>query len=151
MTYMDIGFLLNKATRQFRLRLADALGGSGLTPQQAAALMAIASSAEGRLTPRVIAEAIDTDQATISGLLERLARDGWVRAEPNPQDGRSRLIALTEKAEVALPKVRATAESVSLEEVACLSAQEVDTLRELLGRLSATERPVAAERKAGSR
>ena len=101
----DVGYLLNKATRHLRLRLAEALAGTGLTPQQAAVLLAIGRSIDGRLTPRTIAESVDTDQATTSGLLERLTRDGWLRSEPHPDDGRSRLIGLTEKAEQALPAV----------------------------------------------
>lgn len=145
----DIGYLLNKVTRQFRLRLADALADTGLTPQRAAVLMAIAGSGDGRLTPRIIAESVDTDQATTSGLLERLARDGWLVAEPNPEDGRSRLIGLTAKAERALPRVFAAADRVSSEATSSLSAREVETLSELLGRLGSTEAPAATKRTAG--
>lgn len=145
----DIGYLLNKVTRQFRLRLAGALADTSLTPQQAAVLMAIARSADERLTPRTIAESIDTDQATTSGLLERLTREGWLAAEPNPDDGRSRLIRLTEKAEVALPNVLAAADRVSSEAASSLSASEVETLRGLLGKLSSTEVSAASKREAG--
>lgn len=146
----DIGYLLNKVTRQFRLRLADALADTGLTPQQAAVLMAIARSVDARATPRVIAESIDTDQATTSGLLERLARDGWVLAEPNPQDGRSRLIGLTAQAEGALPQVLAAADSVSSDATACLSAAEVETLGDLLGRLSSGGVSDTTKRRGGN-
>lgn len=146
---VDIGYLLNKATRQFRLRLADALADTGLTPQQAAALMAIGRSHEARLTPRAIAESIDADQPTTSGLLERLTRDGWLVAEPNPEDGRSRLIGLTEKAQTALPTVLSVAQGVSAEATACLSAAEIETLSELLGRLSSVGTPEATKGKAG--
>lgn len=146
----DVGYLLNKATRQFRLRLADALTETGLTPQQAAVLIAIVRSAEGRLTPRAIAESIDTDQATTSGLLERLTRGDWLVAVPNPDDRRSRLIALSVKAERAVPAVLAAADRVSSEAMSCLSAEEIETLAELLGRLSATDIPAATKRKAGT-
>lgn len=135
----DIGYLLNKVTRRFRLRLADALADTGLTPQQAAVLMVIARTTGGRLTPRAIADSIDTDQATTSGLIERLTRDGWLVAEPNPGDGRSRLIGLTEKAQSSLPQVYSAADRVSSEATSVLSASEVEMLSELLGRLSGTE------------
>jgi MarR family transcriptional regulator for hemolysin len=147
----DIGYLLNKATRQFRLQLGDSLAGMGLTPQQAAVLMAIARSDAGRLTPRSIAEAIDTDAATTSGLLDRLTRDGWLDAVPNPDDGRSRLIGLTTKAEAAIPSVMVAAEAVSGQATAHLTTTEREILSRLLAKLCETERTPAAKRKAGSR
>ena len=147
----DIGYLLNKATRQFRLQLGDSLAETGLTPQQAAVLMAIVRSDAGRLTPRSIAEAIDTDAATTSGLLDRLTRDSWLDAVPNPDDGRSRLIGLTAKAEAALPGVMAAADAVSATATAHLSTTERETLGRLLARLCETEQTPATKRKAGSR
>lgn len=147
----DIGYLLNKATRQFRLQLGDSLADAHLTPQQAAVLMAIARSEAGRLTPRSISEAIDTDAATTSGLLDRLTRDGWLDAVPNPGDGRSRLIGLTAKAEAALPDVMAAADAVSARATAHLTATERETLGRLLAMLCETQDTSAAKRKAGSR
>ncbi len=146
----DIGYLLNKATRHLRLRLAEALADTGLTPQQAAVLLAIGRSVDGRLTPRSIAESVDTDRATISGLLERLTRDGWLCSEPNPGDGRSRLVRLTEKAEQALPEVLGAADRVSSEATGALSTDEVQGLRELLARLYSDGAGETPARKEGS-
>ena len=147
----DIGYLLNKATRQFRLQLGDSLADTGLTPQQAAVLIAIARSDAGRLTPRSIAEAVDTDAATTSGLLDRLTRDGWLDAVPNPDDGRSRLMGLTAKAEAVLPDVMAVADAVSARATAHLTATERETLGRLLARLCETQDTPITKRKAGSR
>ncbi len=147
----DIGYLLNKATRQFRLQLGDSLADTALTPQQAAVLIAIARSDAGRLTPRSIAEAIDTDAATTSGLLDRLTRDGWLDAVPNPDDGRSRLIGLTAKAAATIPVVMAAADTVSAQATAHLTATERETLGHLLARLCETQETPATKRKAGSR
>lgn len=146
----DVGYLLNKATRHLRLRLAEALADTGLTPQQAAVLLAIGRSVDGRLTPRTIAESVDTDQATTSGLLERLTRDGWLRSEPHPDDGRSRLVGLSEKAERALPAVLGAADHVSREATAALSVDEVRKLRELLGRLYSDVAGETPARREGS-
>jgi DNA-binding MarR family transcriptional regulator len=131
----DIGYLLNRATRQLRLELGEALSEIGLRPQQAAVLMAIARSQQDRLTPSQVADAIDTDAATTSGLLERLTRDGWLTSEPNPDDGRSRLVALSKQAQHVLPKVMASAEAVSTTATACLSPGELETLGQLLRRI----------------
>jgi len=141
MTSADIGFLLNKATRRFRLDLAERLTHMGLRPQQAAALMAIGRSAEGRLTPRQLADAIDTDAPTVSGLIDRLERDEWVASTPNPDDGRSRLISLTPKAEDVLPMVLRSAGEVSEAAIACLTGEEARTLELLLTRLCEPREP----------
>lgn len=135
----DLGYLLNRATRHFRSRLGAALSDVGLTPQQAAALMAVARAADGRLTPGAVAEAIETDPATTSGLVDRLARDGWLTSEPNPADRRSRLLALTPQAEAALPRVLAAARTVSAEATASLTPEELATLTSLLRRLGDAE------------
>lgn len=131
----DIGYLLNRATRQFRHAFATRLAEIGLRPQQAAALMAISRCAEGRLTPSQLADAIDVDAPTASGLLDRLARDGWVASTPNPDDGRSRLVVLTEKAVDILPSVLVSAGAVAHEAMACLTADEAQVLERLLTRL----------------
>lgn len=147
----DIGYLLNKATRQFRLQLADALSETGLTPQQAAVLMAIAQSENRHLTPSGIATAIDTDQATASGLLDRLTRDGWLLSTPNPADGRSRLIGLTAQATKMLPRLLKAANDVSTQATACLTAREISTLTALLERLCAPDSQTTDNERADSR
>lgn len=131
----DIGYLLNKATRRFRLGFAASLTDIGLRPQQAAALMAIGRSSEGRLTPSQLADAIDIDAPTVSSMLDRLQRDHWVAVTPNPDDGRSRLITLTDKAVEALPAVFEQASVVSAEAMACFTPDEARELERLLSRL----------------
>ncbi len=148
MEHQDIGYLLNRATRQFRLKLGEALAETALTPQQAAVLLAIARSDEKNLTPRAISEAVETDAATTSGLLDRLTRDAWLTSEPNPNDGRSRLFMLTERAEQILPAVMAAAQSVSAASASALSAEELKTLVSLLQRLGA-QAETANSKKAG--
>jgi DNA-binding MarR family transcriptional regulator len=145
MEHDDIGYLLNRTTRQLRLGLGEALTEIGLRPQQAAVIMVIARSRDNRLTPGAVADAIDTDAATTSGLLKRLTRDGWLSAASNPDDGRSRLFALTDKAHQALPNVMAIAEAVSARATACLSKKELDTLVQLLQRVCNQSDTMSAE------
>lgn len=134
--HSDLGYLVHRAARQMRLRLAARLAELNLRPQQGAVLMAIARSECGRLTPSQIAEYIDMDAPSTTGVLERLQRDGWVTSERNPEDGRSRLIALTERAAAVAPSVIAVAETVSHEATSGLTAGEVRTLGELLARVA---------------
>ncbi len=135
MTSPDVGYLLNRAARRFRLGFASRLSEFGLRPQQAAALMAIGRSDGARLTPSQLADAIDVDQPTVSGLLDRLTRDGWIASIPNPDDGRSRFVVLTAKAESVLPSVLRAAGETSTEATACFTTGEAETLERLLLRL----------------
>jgi len=94
--------------------------------------MAIGRSVEARLTPSQLAEAIDMDAPTASGLLDRLTRDGWIVSAPNPGDGRSHLVALTDKGADVLPLVLRSAGEVSEAATACLSDEEAQELQRLL-------------------
>lgn len=131
------------------MRLGEALTETGLTPQQAAVLLAIARNTGKSLTPSAVAEAIETDAATTSGLLDRLVRGGWLASQPNPNDGRSRLFMLTERAEQILPAVMTAAQGVSSASTSALSAEELKTLISLLQRLG-NQAKTANSKKAGS-
>jgi DNA-binding MarR family transcriptional regulator len=131
----DLGYLLQQAAKLYRTRFADELRTHGLTPQQAAVLMAVPSAPDNALTPGAVAEAIGADFATTTGLLQRLERDGWLASSPNPHDRRSRLISLTPASAQAVPTLRAIAEGVSAGARDLLSAEELDDLVSLLRRL----------------
>lgn len=131
----DLGYLLQQAAKLYRTSFADELRAHGLTPQQAAVLMAVTSAPDSALTPGAVAEAIGADFATTTGLLQRLERDGWLASSPNPDDGRSRLVNLTPASEQAVPALRTIAEGVSARAADVLSADELDVLASLLQRL----------------
>lgn len=134
-TQPDLGYLLNRAARRLRLSLGEALADTGLRPQQAAVLIALAHSDGAPMTPSAIALSIETDAATTSGLLERLVRDGWLASAPNPDDRRSRLFFLTEKASAILPQVFEAAGGVSADALQGFTDAETKTLKSLLNRL----------------
>lgn len=129
----DLGLLVNRLARAMRTLLAQELEEIGLTPSQAALLLALPS--EEGLTLSELAGAIDSDRATMSGLVERLERDGWIEVGPNPRDGRSRLVSASEKARRVLPRVRTAAAAVSARSLASLDARERRDVTRLLGRM----------------
>ncbi|MHB1341697.1 MAG: MarR family winged helix-turn-helix transcriptional regulator [Coriobacteriia bacterium] len=131
----DVGYLLHRASRHFRVRLARALADLQLTPQQASVLIALATAPTGVRTHKEIAEGVDADLATTTGLLSRLERDGWLASAKNPRDGRSRTYSLTPKANDLMPDVLARAAGASAEASASLTPPEIATLTRLLIRL----------------
>jgi len=76
-------------------------------------------------------------------------RDGWVASSPNPDDGRSRIVALTDKATGVLPAVFQFAAAVSAEATACFTPEEARTFELLLSRLC--EHGAADPSKGGGR
>lgn len=92
----DLGYLVNRLARAMRSTLAAEIESSGLTPAQAAVVLALAES--GPATPARLADLLGFDRATMSGMLDRLERDGWIGVSANPADGRSRIVTPTEKA-----------------------------------------------------
>lgn len=77
------------------------------------------------------------EQPTMAQMLARMERDGIVRREPDPTDGRSSLVSLTRQAQARLPAGRAVLRQGNVEMTQGLSPQEVETLVGLLRRVLA--------------
>ena len=86
-------FLLNVAHR--RLLSAAQGDAEGKTAARAGLLMAL--NADGAPTPLGhLGEALDLSASALSGLVDRMSRDGLIVRSPDPNDGRAWNIALTE-------------------------------------------------------
>lgn len=76
------------------------------------------------ITQTELAEALNCDKPAIARRIASLERKGYLRREPNPEDGRSRLVYPTDKAE-GLRNAKAEAETVFYDYImAALSADE---------------------------
>jgi DNA-binding MarR family transcriptional regulator len=96
MTFQDcicfqLGSLSRKISRHYRDRIAE----FNLTHSQFFILAQVIES-EGD-TPSQLAEKTLTDRATVTGLIDRLERDGWVERRPNKDDRRALSIFLSKK------------------------------------------------------
>ena len=89
----QLGSLSRKITRCYRDKISE----FNLTHSQFFVLMAVIEL-EGSL-PSQLAEKIDADRATITGLIDRLERDGWVERRPVLEDRRALSIYLSQKAQ----------------------------------------------------
>lgn len=96
MTFQDcicfqLGSLSRKVSRHYRDRIAE----YNLTHSQFFILAQVIES-EG-ITPSQLAEKTFTDRATVTGVVDRLERDGWLERRPNQDDRRTQSIFLSEK------------------------------------------------------
>lgn len=95
-------FTLRKAARQIS-RFYDAhLEPTGLRITQFLTLAAL--SELGSAPVNALAERLDIERTAMGKMVGFLERDGLVRIEPSPSDGRSRLIELTGKGSRLLEK-----------------------------------------------
>ena len=86
---------LNWAARLLARELETILGPVGLNPAYVPVLLSL--SAGGARTPKGLAQEATVEQPTMTATIQRMERDGIVTRKPNPDDGRSALIALTPK------------------------------------------------------
>ena len=101
-----------------------------------AQLPVLAMLADGqRLTQKQLAEAAEIEQPTMAQLLARMERDGLIRRTPNPHDKRSTLIALTPRAQQALPAAREHLARGTGAALAGFTPREARTLERLLTRM----------------
>lgn len=88
----QLGRLSRKITREYR----DKISAFNLTHAQFFVMMAVIEF-EGDLPSR-LAEKTDSDRATITGLIDRLERDGWVERRAVKGDRRALSIFLSPRA-----------------------------------------------------
>ncbi len=77
------------------------------------------------------------EQPCIAQLLGRMERDGLVERVPDPPDGRSRLISLTERASQQLPQSRAVMDDACEQALSGFSEPEREQLLGFLQRIFA--------------
>src|ERR1700733_12124008 len=104
-----------------------------------------------RMSQTELARWAKVEQPTMAQMLTRMERDGIIKREPDPADGRSSLISLTKQARARLPAGRAVLRQGNVEMTQGLSAQEVETLLALLRRVLANVEAMESGSQAGSK
>lgn len=92
-----LGFNIYRVALLFRKELIHALADYHMTPEQWQVMRALWSTNES-LNQNDIAHLTLKDKHSVSRMLARLERDGWIVRHPDPADARATLIAPTEQA-----------------------------------------------------
>ena len=90
------GYLANHMARLFERGLAARIRPLGLTTGTFPALLELWE--QDGLTQKQLVERLDIEQATMANTLSRMERDGLIKRERDPGDGRVQRIKLTEQA-----------------------------------------------------
>lgn len=121
---LDVHWGLGRLTRACLQRYNRLWSGSipEVTLPQWVALRALASDEE--IDQRRLGEVIGLDKASITVLLDRMSRQGWIGKSRDPADGRRRILRLTPAGEQLAAKVELRVSQLDEDFVAALSRQQ---------------------------
>jgi DNA-binding MarR family transcriptional regulator len=130
--------LLHQLARDVTTTLDRRLAPLGVTTQQAALLH---NAASGGASPSQLMEAVGTDTAGMTKLLDRLEAKGLVERRPNPSDRRSVVIEPTERGLALVPELTPVFGEVARQLFAGFSDDEVANLTSCLRRMGENLKP----------
>jgi len=117
--------LLHETASAWRNKLDKRLEPLGLSQAKWRTLLHL-SLAEHALTQRELASRMGIEGATLVGLLDRLAKDGWIVRKGVLNDRRSKTVHLTPKAQTTLIEIHKKADTLRNELLASVSKQELN-------------------------
>jgi DNA-binding MarR family transcriptional regulator len=129
----QIGFMLRRAHQKATGIFNAVMGEFGVTPMQFATLAKLHDA--GRVSQNELGRLTAMDPATIWGVVNRLAKQGYVAQSPAPSDGRLVMVELTDAGREATQRMKAVAAEVSRETLRPFTDEEAKQLLALLSRL----------------
>ena len=123
-------FLLAKAYQKAHASFKQKLAPFNITPVQQLVLAVLEE--EEFLSPGEIAERVAMDNATLSGVLDRMRESGLIRKEGNPEDRRSLRVQLTLKAKRMREELAAQRKAINEEITGRLPLEERLLLKRML-------------------
>jgi MarR family transcriptional regulator for hemolysin len=143
----SVGYWVCTASHAFQKAINDELAPQGITYRQAQILGTLAL--DGPLPQGKLAERMRIEPPTLVGVLDRMARDGWICREADPQDRRRKLIRPLAASQPVWNKIVHAAKAVRTRAAAGLTAQDLATLKHLLAIMQQNLEQTDAAREAG--
>jgi DNA-binding MarR family transcriptional regulator len=131
----SLGYQVNHLARLLAQALAAGIAPYGVVPGQFAQLLALFE--QDGLTQRELCDRVGIEQATMAKTLQRMQRDGLVRCDPDPDDGRRIRVYLTDQARAIEHDLVAAARSVNAAATNGLTDRQTATYLNLTARLIA--------------
>jgi len=131
-----ICYKLSKVMRKVQRYYEASLVHFEITPVQFYVLSALLSSDGMKF--KDLAKSVGIDGSTLTGILDRMARGGFVERRDDPEDRRSLLIYLTEKSKEMGPDMMKLAEKLDRDIKEQFPGAEFATFMKVLDQLSET-------------
>ena len=129
----QIGFLLRRAHQYASSVFQDKMSELALTPPQFSALAKIREQQE--VSQNKLGRLIDTDPATMQGIVKRLVDRGYIERLPDKDHKRKINLRLSKDGQQLVDAATRIAADVSLETLSALNADEKSQLTRLLAKL----------------
>lgn len=141
----SVGFLVHEVARLLKRRFEDEARIHGVTLPQWRALAEISNS-EG-ISQVSLANAVDTDPMTMSGILDRLEKRGLIERYVDPNDSRAKLARMTAEGDELVTMARNVGLAMYENALAGLSEADLETVRRGLTHIRNNLNNMAAEQK----
>lgn len=125
-----LGFVVHDVARMMRWQFDRRASGLKLTRSQWSVLAHLLRN-DG-IQQKELAEQMDITAITLTGLLDRMEREGWVERRADPDDRRAKRVYLTEKVAPVTKELRSLAREVRRSALQGLSEAEQQQLMSLL-------------------
>jgi len=126
----NLGRVMRRVYDYYEQRLSD----FNLTPPQYFVFNALWMG-DG-ITIGELGERVSLDSSTLTGVIDRMERSGYVERRPNPDDRRSVLVFLTAKARELGPRILEFADELDATLRQPFSQEEMDTFERVLRSLA---------------
>ena len=130
----DIGYLIKKISLLQKAGLDASLQEYDLTSSQFRVLIVLHKHG-GSLTQKELEEELGVSHPTVSGLVRRLEKQGYLRVTTDPADRRNRIVSLSEKTRNAEEYLRLQRRKAEEKLIEGMNAEEVRNLRNYLERM----------------
>lgn len=128
-----ICFKLNKVRRKIHRYYESKLATFNITPVQFYVLSALWDNDEIKF--KDLALRLEMDGATLTGILDRMEKRGFIQRKADPDDRRSVLICLTDKSKELRPQMIEITQNLDKEFRDKVSDEEFNQLLKILDRL----------------
>lgn len=135
MTTDHIGILIKKTSQAFEKSASQVLAPYDLTPSQFKILKYVTLNPEASVRQIDLETYFGMSNPTVTGIIQNLEKKGMIYRQSHPDDKRSKVIMLTDKAKNASLFILETSDQIEESFTAVLTDSEKETLRHLLNKL----------------
>ena len=126
----SLGFHCNLTVKAFMHALEKRLKGTGVSKAQFLALEHLI--AYGPLCLSELVDRLSITPATGARLVDRMERDGWVKREPDPVDGRVKRVVVTESITNLWDQVHPSGQEILDIAYEGIDPKEIETVKRVL-------------------
>jgi DNA-binding MarR family transcriptional regulator len=137
----SVGYYLSRARNVLLHRMDSAVGPLGLTPQQIGVMFQLSRGLAR--TPQELSRALAYDSGSMTRMLDRLEKKGFIARTRSEHDRRVVEVDLTDAGRAIAAQLPTVCGGVMAELLAPFSKDEVETLTRLLNRIAEQDVPIA--------